>query len=52
MTVAEATATFGRPARTYRYGEYVIMILLGSPERETSSSSGGNRHHTGNISTR
>ena len=26
LTVAEATATFGRPARTDRYGEYVILI--------------------------
>jgi hypothetical protein len=26
MTVAEATATFGRPARTYRYGDYVILV--------------------------
>jgi hypothetical protein len=26
MTVAEATATFGRPARTYRDGEYVILV--------------------------
>ena len=26
LTVAEATATFGRPARTYRYGEYMILV--------------------------
>jgi hypothetical protein len=26
LTGAEATATFGRPARTYRYGEYVILV--------------------------
>jgi hypothetical protein len=26
MTVAEATATFGRPARTYRHGEYLILV--------------------------
>jgi len=26
MTVAEATATFGRPARTYRHDEYVILL--------------------------
>jgi phage-related minor tail protein len=26
LTVAEATATFGRPARTHRYGEYVILV--------------------------
>ena len=26
MTVGQATATFGRPARTYRYGEYVILV--------------------------
>jgi hypothetical protein len=26
MTVAEARATFGRPARTYRYGEYMILV--------------------------
>ena len=26
LTVAEATATFGRPASTYRYGEYVILV--------------------------
>jgi hypothetical protein len=25
LTVAEATATFGRPARTYRHGPYVIL---------------------------
>jgi len=25
ITVADATATFGRPARTYRYREYVIL---------------------------
>ena len=26
MTVAEATATFGRPARIDRYGEYLILV--------------------------
>jgi hypothetical protein len=26
LTVAEATATFGRPARTYRYGEHLILV--------------------------
>jgi hypothetical protein len=26
MTVAEARATFGRPARTFRYQEYVILV--------------------------
>jgi hypothetical protein len=26
LTVAEATATFGRPARTYQYDEYVILV--------------------------
>jgi hypothetical protein len=26
MTVAEATATFGRPARTYRFDEYLILV--------------------------
>ena len=26
LTVAEATATFGRPLRTYRYGEYAILV--------------------------
>ena len=26
LTVAEARATFGRPARTYRYGEYMILV--------------------------
>jgi hypothetical protein len=26
MTVAEATATFGRPARTYRHDDYVILL--------------------------
>ena len=26
ITVAETTATFGRPARTYRYREYVILV--------------------------
>lgn len=26
VTVAEATATFGKPYRTYRYGGYVIMV--------------------------
>ena len=26
LTVAEATATFGRPARTYRYGDYLILV--------------------------
>jgi hypothetical protein len=26
MTVAEATATFGRPAKTYRYGQYLILV--------------------------
>jgi hypothetical protein len=26
LTVAQATATFGRPARTYRYGDYLILV--------------------------
>jgi hypothetical protein len=26
MTAAEARATFGRPAKTYRYGQYVILV--------------------------
>jgi hypothetical protein len=26
LTAAEATTTFGRPARTYRYGEYMILV--------------------------
>ena len=26
MTSAEATATFGRPARVYRYDEYLILV--------------------------
>jgi hypothetical protein len=26
ITVAQATATFGRPARTYRYDEFVILV--------------------------
>jgi hypothetical protein len=26
MTVAEATATFGRPARIYRYDQYLILV--------------------------
>jgi len=26
MTVAQATATFGRPKRIYRHGEYVILV--------------------------
>ncbi len=26
LTIAEATATFGRPARTYRHDEYVILL--------------------------
>jgi len=26
ITVADATATFGRPARTYRYRDYVILV--------------------------
>jgi hypothetical protein len=26
LTVAEARATFGRPARVRRYGEYVVLV--------------------------
>jgi hypothetical protein len=26
LTVAQATATFGRPARTYRHDSYVILL--------------------------
>jgi hypothetical protein len=26
ITIAQATATFGRPARTYRYRDYAIMV--------------------------
>ena len=26
LTVAQATATFGRPAKTYRYGDYLILV--------------------------
>jgi hypothetical protein len=29
LTPAEATATFGRPARTYRYRDYVILVWPG-----------------------
>ena len=26
LTAAEATATFGRPAKTYRYDAYLILV--------------------------